>query len=362
VSPDGSGNVDLSGVFAGLSGAHTLAATAPAPLLTQGGNTLDNGSGGVVIKGGSLDGVTIGATTQAPSIRATTVTATNSVVLSGAGKPWLNEIGSISGTLTAGGQINNISMNDQVVAGNNTLWGLFVNQNVLSPATGPRTGIQGRIQVTSTGANTRGQALFVGVLGRAETGANLGGTSGTPLGSLWGANFYGAVTNAAATFLDQVFGCEVDISVPTGASTNSKIGLLITSAAGDAVRGTTDDTLLMLAKQSTATASFRQGVTFGRTAGNWPFASDSTLIGTLNPGAANIGIDFTGVTFTGPAIKVPAAVSLPTIIFNSSANESTGSGSAALGANCPAVTLTAPYKWEKVTTSDGSTGYMPVWK
>jgi hypothetical protein len=40
----------------------------------------------------------------------------------------------------------------------------------------------------------------------------------------------------------------------------------------------------------------------------------------------------------------------------------TGSGSAALGANCPAVTATAPYTWIQVTTSDGSTGYLPVWK
>lgn len=42
--------------------------------------------------------------------------------------------------------------------------------------------------------------------------------------------------------------------------------------------------------------------------------------------------------------------------------ESTGAGSAALGANSPASTLTAPYKWLKVLTSDGSTVYFPVWK
>jgi hypothetical protein len=39
-----------------------------------------------------------------------------------------------------------------------------------------------------------------------------------------------------------------------------------------------------------------------------------------------------------------------------------GAGSAALGANCPAVTASAPYAWTKVTTMDGSTGYVPVWK
>lgn len=43
-------------------------------------------------------------------------------------------------------------------------------------------------------------------------------------------------------------------------------------------------------------------------------------------------------------------------------NEATGAGSAALGANCPAVTVGAPYKWIKMTTSDGSAVYCPVWK
>jgi hypothetical protein len=45
-----------------------------------------------------------------------------------------------------------------------------------------------------------------------------------------------------------------------------------------------------------------------------------------------------------------------------SGTNSTGAGSALLGANSPAVTLTAPYTWATVTTSDGSTGYIPIWK
>ena len=40
----------------------------------------------------------------------------------------------------------------------------------------------------------------------------------------------------------------------------------------------------------------------------------------------------------------------------------TGAGSAALGANSPAVTNSAPYTWARVVTSDGSTGYVPIWK
>jgi hypothetical protein len=41
---------------------------------------------------------------------------------------------------------------------------------------------------------------------------------------------------------------------------------------------------------------------------------------------------------------------------------STGAGSAALGANSPATTNTAPYTWIKMKSSDGSTVYVPAWK
>jgi hypothetical protein len=43
-------------------------------------------------------------------------------------------------------------------------------------------------------------------------------------------------------------------------------------------------------------------------------------------------------------------------------NGSTGAGSAALGANCPATTLTAPYSWLKMLAPDGSVVYVPAWK
>jgi len=41
---------------------------------------------------------------------------------------------------------------------------------------------------------------------------------------------------------------------------------------------------------------------------------------------------------------------------------STAAGSALLGANSPATILSAPYTWITVITSDGTIGYMPIWK
>jgi hypothetical protein len=43
-------------------------------------------------------------------------------------------------------------------------------------------------------------------------------------------------------------------------------------------------------------------------------------------------------------------------------NNTTGAGSALLGANSPAVTNTAPYTWFKMMSSDGSTVFVPGWK
>ena len=48
--------------------------------------------------------------------------------------------------------------------------------------------------------------------------------------------------------------------------------------------------------------------------------------------------------------------------YNNSANCTTGSGTPVFGSNCPATTLTAPYKWIKMQTDDGSTVYVPAWK
>jgi hypothetical protein len=50
------------------------------------------------------------------------------------------------------------------------------------------------------------------------------------------------------------------------------------------------------------------------------------------------------------------------IQFGVAANQVSGSGSALLGGNSPAVTNTAPYTWLKIKVADGSTAYIPAWK
>jgi hypothetical protein len=58
-----------------------------------------------------------------------------------------------------------------------------------------------------------------------------------------------------------------------------------------------------------------------------------------------------------------ASYNFDNIIQNAnSALETTGTGSASLGSNCPATTTTAPYKWLKIQLSDGSNVFVPCWK
>lgn len=83
---------------------------------------------------------------------------------------------------------------------------------------------------------------------------------------------------------------------------------------------------------------------------------------------------FGGITSSFPCLKRSAATlqvrladdsafaTLDMGIPKFSGTNSTGAGSALLGTNSPASTLTAPYTWITVVTSDGSTAYIPVWK
>ncbi len=65
------------------------------------------------------------------------------------------------------------------------------------------------------------------------------------------------------------------------------------------------------------------------------------------------------IKFTDGSTGVAA---IETGIIKFSGTNTTGAGSAALGANSPAVTNTAPYTWIQVTSADGSQCYVPAWK
>jgi len=92
--------------------------------------------------------------------------------------------------------------------------------------------------------------------------------------------------------------------------------------------------------------------------GAWTFLSGCAV--TFSGGATlNSGLNLNGQTVSG------SGTFSGTVTFSNPVKMSqnaTGSGAAALGANCPAVTLGAPYTWLKLTAADGSTVYVPAWK
>lgn len=91
----------------------------------------------------------------------------------------------------------------------------------------------------------------------------------------------------------------------------------------------------------------------------WPSSVISQSGGALYVQGAggNLKLDLSG--YTG-AHTVAAPDYAGTLMLLTGA--STGSGTAALGANSPASTLSAPYTWIQSKAPDGSTVYIPAWK
>jgi hypothetical protein len=91
------------------------------------------------------------------------------------------------------------------------------------------------------------------------------------------------------------------------------------------------------------------------------------ILGTLTT-ANNTLDDGTGNATISKSLVVTVNTTVNGTLFpkyiqnNNSAREVTGTGSASLGSNCPAATVTAPYKWLQISLSDGSTVYIPCWK
>ena len=94
------------------------------------------------------------------------------------------------------------------------------------------------------------------------------------------------------------------------------------------------------------------------TVGNTTALGDSTVASAA--GAVAIGIDNAS---TSASATVANQFALGTALHQVQIlNNTTGAGSAALGANSPATTNTAPYTWFKMMSGDGSTVYVPAWK
>lgn len=115
-------------------------------------------------------------------------------------------------------------------------------------------------------------------------------------------------------------------------------------------------------KRSTPTQTRATSATRAGSAGtgtNWYTTCIGKGTSATGQGGVAIGIDHLGNSATAAQDVVALGTSNHQVQI---LNNITGAGTPALGANCPATTLTAPYKWFKMMTADGSTVYVPAWK
>jgi hypothetical protein len=255
----------------------------------------------------------------------------------------LNDIVCIGDTAQAGGS-NTVVVGSaaKTVVGSNRVVAIgsgLVNAGTDSVIIGYGTG-QGGTQMVVVGSlinvpSTITNSVLIGY----EAGANLSGT-------VAGHTFVGCLAGASnATGINTFFGYQAGYS-PAALGTT----FATTTGTGQTCIGYQTGQAVVSATAPNYITCLGYETTVG--------ASGGVAIGTDHTGAG-------ATTSVQDEIKLGTAnhrVSLSALKFNAAANESTGAGTALLGTNCPAVTVSAPYTWETVTTSDGSTGFIPVWK
>lgn len=233
---------------------------------------------------------------------------------------------------------------------------------------------------TAVGASSlqHNNADNVTAVGNYALTANTTGTRNTAVGS------HGMVT-ATTSSDNSALGDSALYSITTGVGGNTGIG---SAALGNATTGQWNTAVGYKAgvtetgANTVTTASANTFVGYGAGPGSANASSWSTAIGTkslaggtagnayatalgaqtsaLGAGSVAIGVDNAG---TGASTSTTNVVALGTALHQVQLkNDTTGAGLAALGANSPAITNTAPYTWFKLMSSDGSTVYVPAWK
>ncbi len=230
---------------------------------------------------------------------------------------WLNIPGlTLSGTATqpSDGQLSPLHLyigSDTVnttLNGNGALYGLSIEHASSGGAlTGNRSAFQAYEVVN--GKPTVGGGQFNASISLLGISTNLNGATGVFT------NYNGSATAgnsnvfsaSGATFLSVLSAHEFDIALVAGASAARKIGIFVVQTSNDAVRGAYEDAAIEISSQANST-TWTNGILFGGYGEQWPFGTDSTLIGVMAqvlpaPGTpvAKIGIDFSGVTFTAGA-------------------------------------------------------------
>lgn len=225
-------------------------------------------------------------------------------------------------------------------------------------------------QATFSAANTQGSSAVAVTSGTWFVSGGATGTNTTPMMYINGGT-------APSTW--SLNGTGLGINMPSG-STGNAIDVHLNGGGS----------IFSVASTGAVTvAGITSTVSFSVTAtGSYVFLTRSKLTSPAdgkfllqnNGATAFTSLQFAGTTSANPMIKVngaafnfrvgddsaDCAVTCAALTMSGlpkfGGTNSTGAGSALLGANSPAVTNTSPYTWISATSSDGSAVFIPCWK
>ncbi len=157
-----------------------------------------------------------------------------------------------------------------------------------------------------------------------------------------------AVTAGTAT-ANTVIGTFAGVTIGAGTTATNAFGLKVVA------NGTATNTWAISSESSWPSRVLGK-LAIGESNSAAPTSTLYVKDATASTGATTVQFDIgAGQSSTSTILTLGGVVR-----FNG--QNTTGAGSASLGSNSPAVTNTAPYTWIRIVTSDGSTGYFPVWK
>jgi hypothetical protein len=193
--------------------------------------------------------------------------------------------------------------------GANNIYGRFASltaNNSTGVTAGNQNALGYAVYIPNGGDVASPADFFCGANGYAWTDSNVGGTSGVKKGILFG-HATAAIMGPNATHWKGAIACELDVNVLTGASPESKVGLQLSQAVTDQVRGSIVDSAILITNQGggTSRTTWRNGIEFSNQAGLYPLGSDSKGI-VFKAGSVGTILDVSAATVVDYLIRGPS--------------------------------------------------------
>ena len=214
-----------------------------------------------------------------------------------------------------------IALTDNATLGTGYMNGLQIIDNVYT-GTGGRTAIAGIVDNLGSTA-CAGNAGCVGVQGIGSASTNVGGTSGTTLGTVYGGNFQ---VYCNGTYFNVCNPVEDDIAVT--APTGNKFGHSIVMLATDTTAGTQTDTAFVFLRQPGAALYWTNIFDLSSNGLNSAIGANTTWLTSSATTSMTSLINATNVSFSGNEIALPGFTVKNTGAITSAGQISAASGSA----------------------------------